>query len=443
MWTSKPVWLEAMFIRPQHFQQADRHAAWHIDSRVRAAAPQAWGWAGLAIDRNLLRQGQFALTGGRGVLPDGTPFDLSTSGALPPARAVPGDLADRLVHLTLPAMQRGLPEMEQENRPGRYRAAEIEIDDTASPNGVTAAVKVATPAFRLVFEGESLDGLTSLACARIERVRESREVVLSDHHIPPMLDVDADRRLADMLGEAVSLLQSRGNALAERLNPDNWQGNAGLLDFALLQTVNRHEPLLAGMAGAEGLHPLDLHRAFLQLAGDLATFKTGQHRPPPFPRYRHQDLEACFTPLMAEIRRALTMVTDQPVVAIPLEARRFGIHIGQPADRTLFRDAQFVLAVNAAVPPDTIRNLFPSQVKVGPVEEIRSLVNLQLPGIGLVPLAVAPRQLPFHRGFTYFELDRNAASWSKLHSSAAIALHISGDFPELEMDFWAIRNAAP
>ena len=31
MWTSKPVWLEAMFIRPQHFQQADRHAAWHID----------------------------------------------------------------------------------------------------------------------------------------------------------------------------------------------------------------------------------------------------------------------------------------------------------------------------------------------------------------------------------------------------------------------------
>lgn len=442
MWTSKPIWLEAMFIRPQHFQQADRHTAWQIDSRVRAAAPHAWGWAGLSIDRNLLRQGQFALTGGRGVLPDGTPFDLSEPGALPPAREVPGDLADRLVHLTLPVAQRGQPEVEQENRTARYRPAEIEVDDTASPNGVTAPVKVGRPAFRLSFEGESLDGLTSLGCARIERVRESREVLLSDRYIPPMLDVDADRRLAEMLGEAVSLLQSRGNALAERLNPDNWHGSAGLLDFALLQSVNRHEPLLAGMAGAEGVHPLELHRAFLQLAGELATFKTGQHRPPAFPRYRHHDLEGSFAPLMAEIRRALTMVTDQPVVAIPLEARRFGIHIGQPADRTLFRDAQFVLAVNAAVPPDSIRSLFPSQVKVGPVEEIRDLVNLQLPGIGLVPLAVAPRQLPFRRGFTYFELDRDAASWSKLASSAAIALHISGDFPELEMDFWAIRNAA-
>ncbi|BAI74043.1 hypothetical protein AZL_a05120 (plasmid) [Azospirillum sp. B510] len=442
MWTSKPIWLEAMFIRPQHFQQADRHTAWHIDSRVRAAAPHAWGWAALAIDRTLLRQGQFALTDGRGILPDGTPFDLSPAGALPPAREVPGDLAERLVHLALPAPQRGQSEVALDNRAGRYRATEVEVDDTASPNGVTAAIKVGAPAFRLVFEGESMDGLIGLGCARVERVRESREVVLSAQYIPPTLAVDVDRRLTEMLGEVVSLLQSRGNALAERLNPDNWQSNAGFLDFALLQTVNRHEPLLAGMAGADGLHPLDLHRALLELAGDLATFKTGRHRPPPFPRYRHQDLESSFTPLMAEIRSALTMVTDQPVVAIPLEARRFGIHIGQPADRTLFRDAQFVLAVNAAVPPDTIRNLFPSHVKVGPVEDIRSLVNLQLPGIGLTPLAVAPRQLPFHRGFTYFELDRNAASWPKLLSSAAIALHVSGDFPALEMEFWAIRNAA-
>lgn len=443
MWTSKPIWLEAMFIRPQHLQQADRHTAWQIDSRVRAAAPHAWGWAGLAIDTNLLRQGQFALTEGRGILPDGTPFDLAAFGALPAAREVPGDSADRLVHLALPALRHGMPEVGQDNRPGRYRSAEIEVDDTASPNGIIASVTVGTPTFRLVFEGESLDGLIRLDCARIERVRESREVVLSDRHIPPMLDVDANRRLSEMLGETVSLLQSRGNALAERLNPDNWHNNAGLLDFVLLQTVNRHQPLLAGMAGMQGLHPSDMHRAFLQLAGDLATFKTGEHRPPSFPHYRHQDLEHSFAALMAEIRRALTMVTDQPVVAIPLEARRFGIHIGQPADRTLFRDAQFVLAVNAAVPPDTIRSLFPSQVKVGPVEEIRSLVNLQLTGIGLTPLAVAPRQLPFHRGFTYFELDRNAALWPKLTNSAAIALHVSGEFPDLEMEFWAIRNSAP
>lgn len=441
MWTSKPLWLEAMFVRPQHLQQADRYFSSSLDARLRAIVPYGWGWSGLALDRTQLRLGKVALASGRGIMPDGTPFDLSDPDLLPPPRSVPGDAADRKVYLALPLTRRGAAEVQYDERSGlRYRPHTVEVPDVASPNGQPAEIRVGSLAFRLLFDGEERDGFVVLGCARIDRVRDDQEVILSDRYIPPMLDAMSDLHLSDFMREAVSLLQSRGNALAERLNPDNWHGSAGLLDFALLQTVNRHEPVLTELSQTVGLHPLELYRALLQLAGELATFKTGQHRPAAFPRYDHDELEPTFGPVMLEIRRALTTVMEQPITQIPLEARRFGIHIGQPPDRTLLRDAQFVLAVNASVPPDSIRALFPSQVKVGPVEEIRDLVNLQLPGIGLVPLAVAPRQLPFRRGFTYFELDRNAASWSKLESSAAIALHVSGEFPDLEMDFWAIRS---
>ena len=91
-------------------------------------------------------------------------------------------------------------------------------------------------------------------------------------------------------------------------------------------------------------------------------------------------------------------------------------------------------------PGEVLRSRFPTQVKIGPVERIRDLVNLQLPGVVLRPLPVAPRQIPYHAGFNYFELDtRNNELWKQLETSGGMAMHIAGDFPGLELEFWAIR----
>jgi type VI secretion system protein ImpJ len=92
------------------------------------------------------------------------------------------------------------------------------------------------------------------------------------------------------------------------------------------------------------------------------------------------------------------------------------------------------------MPAENILTGFAPHVKIGPIERIRDLVNLQLPGIGLRALPVAPRQLPFHAGFTYFELDRGNELWKQFASSAGMALHVAGEFPGLAMEFWAIRR---
>jgi type VI secretion system protein ImpJ len=88
-----------------------------------------------------------------------------------------------------------------------------------------------------------------------------------------------------------------------------------------------------------------------------------------------------------------------------------------------------------------LRARFPTQVKIGTVERIRDLVNLQLPGVAMRPLAVAPRQIPYHAGFTYFELEtRGSDMWKQLEASGGMAMHVAGDFPGLEIEFWAIRG---
>ena len=147
-----------------------------------------------------------------------------------------------------------------------------------------------------------------------------------------------------------------------------------------------------------------------------------------------------FAPVMAALREALSMLIDSKATPIPIVEKAYGVHVAMLADKTLLDNASFILVVRADVPGETLRARFGQQSKVGSVEHIRDLVNLQLPGISLLPLPVAPRQLPYHAGSTYYELDRGSEHWQQLGNSGGFAFHIAGQFPGLNLAFWAIRG---
>ena len=158
--------------------------------------------------------------------------------------------------------------------------------------------------------------------------------------------------------------------------------------------------------------------------------------------YRHDDLQATFTPVIADLRASLSTVLEQTAVAIPLVERRHGVRVGHhhgphPACQgSSFRAGGAGGRAGRAVAP----RLFPNQVKIGPVEQIAQLVNVSLPGIPVRPMPMAPRQLPYRAGSVYFELDRSGAFWKQLDSSGAIALHLAGEYPQLEIELWAIKD---
>ena len=441
--TRKVVWSEGMFLQPHHFQQHDRYLENLVEARAAHLRPYAWGCRELTVDPGLLAIGKVGLATARGVLPDGTPFAVPDQDDAPTPIEVPDDARNTVVYLALPTRQAGMAETDvTDDRASlaRFQVAETEVRDSNAGAESRAPVAVGRLRLRLLLEGSELAAHSHLGVARIVEKRADKQIVLDEAFIPPCLDARASPRLTGFVTEIAGLLHHRGEELASRIAGPGRGGVSEVADFLLLQAVNRAEPVFRHLDGVTGLHPEDLYRVTLALAGELATFTAPRKRPLEFPVYAHQALKETYAPLMAEIRRSLSMVLEQNAIPIPLQETKFGIRIATVADRVLLRTAVFVLAVNAQVPAETIRARFPSQTKIGPVEKIRDLVNLQLPGIGLRALPVAPRQIPYHAGFNYFELDRSGELWKALDTASGCAFHIAGDYPGLELELWAIRG---
>ncbi|MEZ0198247.1 type VI secretion system baseplate subunit TssK, partial [Pseudomonas qingdaonensis] len=140
------------------------------------------------------------------------------------------------------------------------------------------------------------------------------------------------------------------------------------------------------------------------------------------------------------LRRSLSTVLRPRAVSLPLESEQFGVMTTTLEDRRLIDEADFILAVRASMPPQALRQMFIQKAKITSLESLNDLVPLQLPGIPLLPLPVAPRDLPFHAGFSYFELDRRDPAWACMSKANGFGIHIAGDFPGLELQFWAIRG---
>ena len=438
-WTNRVVWREGMFLRTQHFQQQDRWTESLVRGVTRAQRPHPWGLIDHTVDRDLLGTGRFALSSATGVFEDGTPFQLPGEADHPTPLDVPDSARNALVYLALPIRQAGGVEVSGDGTEGRYNAAEFEAYDTQSASPIPAELQVGRPRLRYMLEAEERAGYQTIPLARITEITADRRVVLDERWIPPALVCSAAAPLSGLLSELSGMLNQRGEVLAARMTAPGQTGVAQVQDFLLLQSINGWQTVLTHWAEASTVHPETLYTALLQMAGEFSTFLETR-RPGKYPPYRHDDLQRSYAPVVADLRRALSAVLEQTAVPIPLREARHGVRVGPITDRTVLRAANFVMTVQCDMPAETLRRLFPTQVKIGAVEHIRDLVNAALPGIAVRPLPVAPRQLPFYAGASYFELDRGSPHWAQMQNSGGFAIHLAGEFPNIRLELWAIRG---
>ncbi len=440
---SKVVWSEGMFLSPQHFQQQERYLERFINGKCDAYGAYGWGVSEFEIDQQLLKLGKLSVLSARGVFPDGTPFSIPDLHEPPPVIELGENLHEVVVSLAIPVRRPGAVDvLSEENDQGlaRYYLSEMQVRDATIEGSENLNVDVARLRTKLLLDTDDKSGYTCVGVLKISETREDKDIVLDDQYIPTCVDINVSNRLSGFLTELVGLLRHRGESIAGRLADARRGGTAEVADYMMLQFINRVEPFIDHLSTTQGLHPLQMYGEIVKVLGEMSTFVSKEKRPPQFNRYLHDDLTTTFTTVMSGLRKCLSMVYEQTAVSLPLAEKAYGIRVSEITDRSMLANGTYVLAVTADVAEEVIRTRFPAQIKIGPVERIRQLVNAAMPGIQLKPLPVAPRQIPFRSGYSYFELERNSSFWKELQTSGGFALHIGGDFPGLQLEFWAIRN---
>jgi type VI secretion system protein ImpJ len=441
---NKVVWSEGLFLRPQHFQQQDRFVERYVETRTQALRSHGWGFSELEIERDLLKIGKIGLRRAVGVFPDGTPFRLPDDEPVPEPIDIDVNVRDRRVHLAIPLRRAGSVEIDRgdgDSKVARHALREHELRDSTASTSTPAVIEVAPLAVRLMLDDESGEGYARIPLAHVLERRQDKQVLLDDHFMPTVLDVRAAPALATFLVELRGLMHQRGEELGGRVSASGRGGAAEIADFLMLQAINRYEPVVEHFVSGSSVHPEDLYRLAVAMAGELATFTAPTKRPPDLPGYRHEKLRESFEPPINSLRGSLSAFLPHRAIAIPLEQKQFGFSVATVSDRSLYSTAVFVLAVRADLPSEELRRRFPSQFKIGPGPKIVDLVRGALPGIPIQPLPVAPRQIPFHAGFVYFELDQTSELWRQLADAGGIGMHVGGEFPGLKMELWAIRSS--
>lgn len=304
----------------------------------------------------------------------------------------------------------------------RYITFEQEVDDCNALSVGQAAVQFGKLRLRLMLESDLSAEWTAMATVKVR---------LDGSYIPPMLNSVAHPQLYEYLSDMLGLLEQRSQQIGQRLQQPGRFNTADVTDFMLLALINHHFGQVSHLKNVPLLHPEQLFASWLAFASELTTWTPQRFPDGSLPVYDHDELAWCFGKLMLMLRQGLSQVLEENAIQLPLTERSHGLNVATVPDSAMVR---------ANVPGEALQTHFPAQMKVAPVTKIRDLVQLQLPGMVLRAMPVAPPQIPWHAGYSYFELEKGSELWQEMEKSGTFALHLAGDFPGLAMEFWAIRS---
>lgn len=442
---NRVLWQEGMFALPQHFQQQQRHNDAMLCERMNALGDFAWGFTELSLNIELLVQGKVMIDRAAGCMPDGTVFRIPDQDLMPlpfqtQALTTPGS---HDIYLALPVVTHNISEVQGlrsvGQSSGRYGATSTDVRDVHTDDGDMQSITLGQLALRIVSGAEDLSAMVVLPLCRIRNYNPGGALTLDDNFIPTCQTLRVSPMLNRFAGDVQGLIATRAADLAKRIGSPEQSGIADVAEFMMLQMLNRWQMRFSHRARLHTLHPETFYLDLVSLLGELMTFTENSRLPCVVEPYDHRDLTLSFKTVIPELRRALNIVLQPRAQNLPLIFTE-GIYLATVNDPGLLQSGTFVLAVRARMPHNQLILQFTQQSKMAATDKIRNMVSVQVPGIPLRALPSAPRQLPYHDGYVYFELEKGSSAWLDVVKAGALAMHISGTFPDLDMQLWAIRG---
>lgn len=451
--TNPPVhWHEGMFLRPQHFQSAQRNWSSLIARNSKWDHHYNWGLRSVDLDPDALANYRCAVRSLEARLRDGSLVSVSEDEPLAPLnlRRAFEESNSITVFLGLPSFQLGrvnatttAPPATRSASAGNYSGAAAQArfiaetleleDENSGQNPQTIPVRRLN--LRLMLSTDAMTGYEVIPLARLEKSpRAEATPEVDSSFFPPLLACDAWRPLAggvlqtlfDRIGKKVGLLADQVTSRGISFDASS-QGDAQT--FNQLRELNQAYTTLGVLAFAQGIHPYEAYSELCRLVGQLAIFGKDR-RPPDLPVYDHDDLARCFF----EVRRHIDGLLDVFVEPEYRERSFLGAGLRMQASLEpawLEPNWQMYLGVKSPLEPDeTVKILTKPgllDMKIGSSGRVDEIYRQGAAGLRFMHVAQPPRSLPMQQGQVYFQVLREAkeSEWQHVAKSLTLAIRIN------------------
>jgi type VI secretion system protein ImpJ len=437
------LWSEGLFLRPQHFQEQDRHTETLVHGMLQAGWLQSWGFRALTLDPALAEVGRVAVTEARGILPDGTPFAIPETMDPPVPVEIGRETPAGAVLLAIPLELPGGASFDPAHASpsgARFRGRLTRLRDAVAGGGESEEVETARPVAQLLAPGRDAGGYTTLPVAGVTGLRADGGVAFDEAFLPPALATAAVPTYGQLLQEVVIGLDRIAEAHGRMVLGGTGRSVENLL---VLELANSALPRLAHMLAQGVFHPAELFRELAGLAGRMATYGSGSRRLTELPAYDHLAPRVAFAALTDTLRSLILSLrfVEPKSRALPVMKHATNVWKVRIDSPGLLQDSRIVVRVGSELSDAALRKIFVDQVTVGAAGEFDALWKSRLPGIALKPLHSQPREIPYDGDRLCLELDSKSEHWPSLRDAPGFVIGVSGVLPsEPQLDCYAVHR---
>lgn len=446
MSTPPVYWHQGMFLRPHHFQAADRYWADQLRASGKFDVHHNWGLRVADIDVGALKNFRFEIDRLEARLRDGTIVRSvrGTDTALPgldlkpPLTGLePGATFDVL--LAVPQLQVGRANTGQPTDGAGVRYI-VEPAREPTPDENTgqypSLVEVRRVNARLVTNDQNTTGLETIPIARIERSSQtSAPPQIHLPYIPPLLACDGwPPLMSAVIREVYDRIGGLVKQLGKQVKDQNIRFDSNAPEsrkiFERLRALNEGYAAFGVVARASGVHPFTGYLELCRLAGKLAVFGKSAALPDDdLPAYDHDDLGHCFFAVKRYLDDLLTQDFNQGYDEGPFvgDGLRMKVKI-EPA--WMAPACQMLVGVESTLGADQCARLLTGRLnmKIGALERVDEIFRVGQKGLDFIHDVKVPPMLPTSAAsganLTYFRINRDASKDEWLHVSKSFNLAI-------------------
>jgi type VI secretion system protein ImpJ len=431
---SRPVhWYEGMFLRPQHFQAADRHARDELRRSEDWYHPFNWGIRSFDLDRDAVANYSAVLRSCEARFKDGTKLSIPADTTVDPVElrdGLAGPAGAVTLYLAVPALHPARANVEPHPTADgpRYWVESLQVEDENTGDG-EQPLEVRRVRARLLLSTQDHTGYEVIPLARVERsVRAEAPPQIDLGYVPPLLALDAwpplwrtiqslHHQISARVEQLAGQMVDRGISFDSQVPGDAER----MLKLAVLNTAFSE---LEAIAYLRGLHPLMLYQELCRLVGQLSIF-TELRRPPNLPRYDHEDIGGCFQAVIKQVQLGLD--TAAPTAFEKRYFERAGERLLVSLDPAwTANDRALFLGVETELDEKQCQALLDSvDMKLGSGAQVEHYFAHRVKGLHLVPVSRPPRALPVSAGVVYYQVERDPVFWRDVVDTHTLGLRMN------------------